>query len=115
VTFGASAAVPAAGTRQLFCVGQTTSAWRLPRRGRITAGAIQVNVVDAARAYKLSIQINGVEVALVALPVGTLGAQDDVLNVAVVAGDLLTALVILTAGVGGSTFASEVASVEIQY
>lgn len=115
VGFGAVASVPAAGTRQLLGAGSTLGAWRVPRTGRITAGAIQVDVIDVARAYKLSIRINTVEVALVALPVSTLGAQDVVLNVAVVAGDLLTAFMVRTAGAGGSTFIQQYGSVELEF
>jgi len=111
--FGRSGAVPGGGTLQLFGPGSTTTGFRMDRPGTITGGSIQVNVVDAVRAYKLSIRVNGVEVALVALPVATLGASSVALAVAVVAGDLLTAFMVLTAGAGASTFTDTIAMIEV--
>jgi hypothetical protein len=111
--FGRSGAVPGGGTLQLFASGSATTGFRMNRAGTITGGSIQVNAADAVRAYKLSIRVNGVEVALVALPVATAGASSAALAVAFVAGDRLTAFVVRTSGAAASTFTDTVAMIEV--
>lgn len=113
--FGNSAAVPGAGTLQLTGPGLALSGLRMNRAGTITGASIQVNVVDNARAYDLDIRVNGVSVATLALPILTLGAHTVALAVAVAAGDLITAFMVLTAGVGASTFVEEHAMVEVTF
>lgn len=111
--FGRTVVVPGGGTLQQQGPGNTLAGVRVNRAGTITGGSIQVNVVDAVRAYKLSIRVNGVEVALVALPVGTIGASTAALAVAVVVGDVITAFMVRTAGAGASTFSEQHAMIEV--
>jgi hypothetical protein len=84
--------------------------------GTITNASVQVDVVDAARAYNLDVRVNGVSVATLALPVSTLGADTCTapISVAVACGDIITAFMVRTAGGGASTFNNEGALVEIQ-
>jgi hypothetical protein len=84
------------------------------RPGTISGASIQVDSVDAARAYDLDIRVNTVSVATLALPVSTIGANTAAFAVAVVAGDVITAFLVRTAGVGASTFSFENAVVEVQ-
>lgn len=113
--FGQTVNVPAGGTLQLQGPGQSLSGVRTLRAGIITGASIQVNVLDAARAYNLEIRVNGVAAATVPLPIGATGAQSTALAVAVAAGSSITAFMIRTAGAGGSTFAEEYAAVEVTY
>lgn len=111
--FGRTVVIPAGGTLQHQGPGNTLAGVRVNRAGTITGGSIQVNVVDAVRAYKLSIRVNGIEVALVALPVGTIGASTAALAAAVVVGDVITAFMVRTAGAGVSSFSDQHAMVEV--
>lgn len=105
--------MPGGGTLQLEYSGDSLVGQRQITAGTITGASIQVNVADGARSYNLSIRVNGVEVETVALPSGSTGAHDATLSSAVVAGDLVTAFLVLTAGSGASTFDEESALVEI--
>lgn len=113
--FGATATVPGAGTRQLLGPGNTLSGVRSNRAGTITGASIQVDAVDATRAYNLDIRINGVSAVTLALPVSTIGAHSTALSVAVAAGDVLTAFMVKTAGAGASTFSEEHGMIEVTY
>ena len=113
--FGATATVPAAGTRQLLGPGNTLSGVRMNRAGTITGASIQVDSVDATRTFDLDIRINAASVATLALPVSTFGAHSVALSVAVAAGDVLTAFMVRTSGAGASTFSEEHGMVEVTY
>lgn len=113
--FGHTTQVPGAGTLQLLGGGSSLVGLRMNRAGTITGASIQVDVVDNARAYNFEIRKNGVAVATLALPIITLGAHTVALAVAFVAGDLITAFMVRTAGVGASTFSSEHALVEATF
>lgn len=113
--FGRSAGVPVGGTLQLQGPGTTLVGVRANRAGTITGGSLQVDVVDATRTYKLSIRVGGVEVALIVLPVSTLGVHSIALAVAFVAGAVITSFVVRTAGAGASTFGDQHAMVELTY
>jgi hypothetical protein len=70
--------------------------------------------LDATRAYRLDVYLNGAAVQNVALPVSTLGAQAIFgAPTAVAAGDLLDAYMVRTAGGGASTFSDMQAVVEV--
>lgn len=113
--FGNIAAVPGGGTLQLLGAGSTTVGYRQFSAGTIDNASIQVNTADAARSYNLSIRVNGVEVATLVLPAGSTGADTctSPLSAAVNCGDVITAFLVRTAGVGGSTFTAESAMVEV--
>jgi phage-related tail fiber protein len=104
--YAVAAKVPTGGTRYFNSDGVPTNApaQRIIRACRITGASIQVSAVDASRAYKLSILKNGVEAASVALSTSTLGNHSAALNVALVAGDLLSVALVRTSGTGISTF-----------
>lgn len=114
-SFGRSAAVPAGGTLQLFAVGQTLQGFRALRTGFITGLSLRTNVGDAVRSYELRVFLNGVlSAAVLAFPAGGGTSQaTTVLLVPVVAGDIVTAFLVRTAGAGASTFVDEEALVEI--
>lgn len=111
--FGNDNPVPGAGTLQLEWAGDSLVAMRQNRAGTITGASVQVNVVDASRDYNLSIRVNGIEVATLALPAGSLGNDTVALSSPLAAGDLLSAFLVRTAGSGASTFDEETAFVEI--
>jgi hypothetical protein len=112
--FGRAAAVPAGGTLQLFAVGQSLQGFRALRNGTLTGLSLKTNVGDAVRSYNLEIRLNGVAAATLAFPAGGGDSQaTTALAVAVVAGDIVTAFMLLTAGAGASTFTTEEALVEI--
>lgn len=83
--------------------------------GTITDASIQVNAADGARTYNLSIRVNGVEVATLTLVSGTTGNDTCIVHLAapVVCGDVVTAFLVRTAGVGGSTFTAESAMISV--
>lgn len=117
LNFGSTLGVPAGGTRYLGQAGNvigSSAPIRLLRTGTIKGASVVVNTGDGTRTFKLSIQINGVEVALVTLPTSTTSAQSVVLAGAYSAGDLLRVAMIKTAGGGGSsTFQDITALVEL--
>jgi hypothetical protein len=80
--------------------------------GTICGASLQVNVASA-NSYNLSIRVNGVEVATLALPAGSTGAHTAALSVAFLAGDVITTFLVRTAGSGTSAFNRESALVEI--
>jgi len=87
--------------------------YRLYRAGFITGGSVKVNIADATKDYKLSIRINGVEVALIPLPSGSTGANSAALAAAFVVGDILTAFMVRTLGAGASAFTDMTGVVEV--
>ena len=112
--FGRSGAVPGGGMLQLEGPGLTLQGFRLYRPGFLTAGSIETNGAEPAlgNTYKLSIQVNAVEVAFVTLPVLVTGASSSAFVVAVVTGDIITAFVVRTAGAGASAFNDMQAAIE---
>jgi hypothetical protein len=70
-----------------------------------------VNSADASNSYKLSIRVNTVEVASVALAVGTTKNQTGVLASAVAAGDIVCAFMVKTGGPGGASSFNDMAAV----
>lgn len=110
--FGNTAQVPAGGTLQMEGPGQSLNGFRVFRAGTIVGGSIAVNAVSA-NTYDLQIRVNGVSAAVVTLAAGLTSAQTIALSIAVVAGDIITAFMVRTAGAGGSTFNEEHAVVEI--
>jgi hypothetical protein len=98
---------------QLEGPGSTLAGFRVYRAGTITAASIQVDVVDVTRSYNLEIRVNGVAAATLALPAGSIGASTVALAVAVAVGDVVTAFMVKTIGVGASTFGEEHAVIEI--
>ena len=113
-SFGRVAAVPAAGTLQLFATGQTTQGFRVIRAGTITAISLKTNVADGVRSYNVQVRVNGiVTAAILAYPSGSISAAVTGLLVAVVPGDIVTVFLVRTAGAGASTFNQHEALVEI--
>lgn len=104
VNFGRGSPVPSAGFLQLYGPGQNLQGQRQPQARTLLGASIQVDAVDATRAYKLSIRKNGVEVALLSLPISTIGAHTVALSIAFAAGDYVTLWVAKTSGAGASTF-----------
>lgn len=95
--------------------GVTPVGYRMFFAGTIDNASIQVDAADGARAYNLDIRVNGVSVATLALPVAAIGADTCTTPIAaaVVCGDVITAFLVRTAGVGASTFSNESALVEV--
>lgn len=117
-SFGMTSSVPGGGTRYMSYGGVVSSAVAadMLRAGKITGASFRVDVVDASRAYKLSIKKNGSEVASVALPTSTLAARDTTFSgVTFVAGDRISVSVERTSGTGTSSFGNASATVEIVY
>jgi hypothetical protein len=113
--FGRDVKVPGGGTLSLYGPGNSTVGVRVNRAGTITGASIQVDVADAGRSYLLEIYKNGgAAVATVAL-VNVLGNHANAFAVAVVAGDVLTAALVLTAGAGASTFTNAQATIEVMF
>ena len=110
--FGQTAQVPAGGTLQMEGPGNSLSGFRVTRPGTITAASVAVNAVSA-NTYDLQIRVNGVTAATVTLAAGNTSAQSIALAVAVVAGDIISAFMVRTAGAGGSAFNEEHITVEI--
>jgi hypothetical protein len=113
--FGRSTQVPGGGSLQLVGPGDTTVPVRINRVGVITGASIEVDAADGARTYDLQVWQNGASVATVTLASGTTGNSRSNINVAVAVGDLISAYLVRTAGVGASTFANEHAMVEIKF
>lgn len=113
--YGRSTKVPGEGTLQLLGPGDTTVAVRINRNGTIVGASIQVDVVDASRAYQLEVWKNGASIATVSLAVSTLGNARSDIAVAVSAGDLVSAFVVQTSGSGASTFSNQHAMVEVKF
>jgi hypothetical protein len=106
--FGQTTNVPS-GTGVLALIGggvpSSAVGTRMLRAGTFTGASLQVDQLDTVRAYKLSIRINGSEVASVALSTSTLGNHDAGLSAAYAAGDLLSVSVERTSGAAAkSTF-----------
>lgn len=115
--FGETKAVPAQGTLYLAGPGPVlTSAAPavMLRAGTIVGASISVDAADATRAYKLSIKINGSEVASLALATTNTKAVTTAISQAYVASDELSVSVELTSGTGKSTFKEIAAMVEIE-
>jgi len=114
LAFGNSKKIPGSGTQYLQVGGVQTSAagLRMLRAGSFTGASIQVDKVDASRAYKLSIKINGTEVDTVALATSTLGAVSTSLTGTFSAGDVLEVSVERTSGSGASSYKELHAMVE---
>jgi len=114
--FGNTVVVPSAGTLQLRGAGNSLSGFRILRAGYLVSASIQVEVVDATRAYNLDIRRNGVSIATVPLAISTLGNAVAVTSpIALAIGDVITAFMVRTSGAGASTFTEENAVVEISY
>jgi hypothetical protein len=114
--FGRAAAVPGAGTLQLFLPDVVTVGIRMLRPWKLTGLSVQVNVVDGGgRTYDLQIRKNGVAapIATLALPAATIGASTAALAVTGVAGDYLQAFMVRTAGAGASTFVQIASEMEL--
>lgn len=111
--FGNTGGVPVGGSVGLLSAGNTSAGARMMRAGRITSASIQVNAADGVRNYNLSIRVNGVEVATVALAIGTTGNHSAALSVAVAAGDAVTAFMVRTSGAGASTFTQMHAVIQV--
>lgn len=113
--YGNTARVPNAGTLQLLGAGNTPVGYRLYVAGTISNASIQVNAADGARSFNLEIRVNGVTVATLALPAGSIGADTCTapIAVAVACGDVITTFLVRTAGAGQSTFTDESAMVEV--
>ena len=112
--YGRNTIVPGGGLLQLQGPGPTLTAIRMLRPGIISAASIEVGVIDAGNTYDLQIRLNGAPVQTVTLAAGTLGAQAVFgAPTAVVAGDLVTAFMVRTAGVGASAFSDMQAVVEV--
>ena len=112
VAFGRNTAVPGMGSLQLKAPGDSFVGYRTGRVVTLTGGSIHVNTPDGVRSYNMDIRINGVSAATVPLVAGAVGAHTAALAVPVAAGSEITAFVVLTAGVGASTFTQETALVE---
>lgn len=104
IGFGSSGGVSTGGSIALLGPGNTTTGVRVPADQKIMGASILVSAIDASRTFNVSIRVNGVEAATLALPVSSLGSQTTSLNVPVVAGDAVTVLVVRTSGSGASTF-----------
>ena len=113
--FGRNAGVPGGGTLTLYGPGSTIAPLRINRPGEITGASVDVDAIDGTRNYNLTIYKNGASVATLNLPISTLGVYTAALNVAVVAGDKITAAMILAGGLGASTFKEIHALVEVQF
>lgn len=107
INFGTASGVPSTGTRFLETAGDvvgSSAPLRMLRAGSLSGASIQVNVVDASRAYKLSVQKNGTEVHLLSLPTSTLGNSTVAFTVTYAANDLIRCAMVRTSGSGSSTF-----------
>lgn len=104
IGFGNTGGVPSGGTLGLLGPGNTSTGIRVPADQKIMGVSLQVNVVDASRTYNLSIRVNGVEQATLALGLSTLGAQNTALNIPLVTGDVVTIFMVRTSGTQASTF-----------
>lgn len=104
IGFGNTGGVPSGGTVGLLGPGNTSVGFRVPADQKIMGVSLQVNVVDATRAYSLSIRVNGVEVGTLALPVSTIGNQNAALDIPLVTGDVVTLFMVRTSGAQASTF-----------
>lgn len=109
--FGNTIAVPGAGTLQLLGPGGTVVGPRRFSQQTISSASIQVDVADGSRSYNLSIRVNGVEVATLALPSGATGANTTALSITLAATDVLTAFLVRTSGSGVSTFSKQYATI----
>ncbi len=115
ILFGRTVSVPAGGTLVLWGPGNSQAGSRAVRAGTITGASIQVNASDAVRSYDLRIRVNGAVAGILVLPAGSSGAQTAALAIAVVAGDIISAIMVRIAGAGGSTFTDELATIEVTY
>jgi hypothetical protein len=104
IGFGNTGGVPSGGTLGLLGPGNTSVGIRVPYDQRIMGVSLQVNVIDTARTFNLSIRVNGVEVSTLALALSTLGTQNVALNIPVVTGDVITLFMVRTSGAQASTF-----------
>lgn len=104
IGFGNTGGVPSGGTLGLLGPGNTSTGIRVPYDQRIMGVSLQVNVIDTARAYNLSIRVNGVEVSTLSLALSTLGNQNVSLNIPVLTGDVITLFMVRTSGTQASTF-----------
>ncbi len=113
LAFGNNTTVPSLGSVQLRAPGDSLVGYRVTTAGTISRASLEVNLPDAVRSYVLDIRVNGLSVATVPLPATSTGAHSAALANAVVAGDRVTTFIVLTAGVGASTFTQETAFVGI--
>lgn len=102
--FGNTGGVPSGGTIALLGPGNASVGVRVPSDQRIWGASLQVNVIDVARTFNLSIRVNGVEQATLALGLSLLGAENVAMNVPLLAGNLITVFMVRTLGVQASTF-----------
>jgi len=91
--------VPGGGSLQLESLEPPILVTYCPIPGHLAASFI-VNTAEAANVYKLSIRINGAEVANISLAAGNTQVYSSALSVAVNAGDVLTAWVVRTSELG---------------
>jgi len=117
ITFGSNLSVPLGGVRFLKSAGNVATSAAglyLPRNGVITAATLQVDTAPTSNNYKLSIKINGTEVASLSLPNGNDTAASTALNVSYNAGDELSLSMERVGGIAlGSAFDNVVALVEV--
>ncbi len=113
--FGTAKTIPGGGTRYLESGGivGTAAPIYMLRPGKLSGASITVDQIDASRAFKLSVQKNGVEVESVALPLSTTAAADLTFTTTYIAGDLIRLAVIRTSGAGSSSFDEVHATLEI--
>ena len=103
--FGAGIPVPVAGTLYLDVVVPTSAAeLRMSVDALLRRISVQVDVIDAARAFSVEILKGGAVIASLPLPVSTLGAHVATYSAAYLAGNLLSARIVRTSGAGKSTF-----------
>lgn len=116
--FGETKAVPAQGTLYLAGPGPVlTSAAPhvMINAGTITGASISVDTADATQGFKLSIRINGSEVALVTLAATNTKASDPALSQAYSANDELSVAVVNTeVSPGKSAFKEITAAIQIE-
>jgi len=117
IDFGAKSKVKESGIAYLKSLAGKTSIIpvRMIRSGTITGAVVEVDKIDSSRSYKLSIKINAVEVASLALAINTIGNETTILNVSFSAGDKLSVSMERTTGSGTSKFKYIWTCVEVAY
>lgn len=86
---------------------------RMLRAGRLTAGSLQFNKVDAVEGYKLSVRVNGTERETVIVAATNQGNLSTAWSYAYAAGDIITLYVVPTGTPSGnSTFSAGMALIE---
>ena len=105
--------VPASGgSLQMTGAGSTGAGVNMLSAGTITGLSIAVDVADGSNNYTLEIRRGGAAIVTLTLN-GVTSNRNSALSVAVLAGDILTAFLIRTSGVGASAFSEEHVVLEI--